>query len=162
MPAAYADCAAVEAAIEGRSQQSGSPPVKAGCRAVTRKLPVRQLPVHAALLAGLVLAALLAWFVLTALPALMLLVGFVLTALLAGLAALLRVALVLLIALRILVLVSHLGCSPVSLETPARQGDNPKLLSRFLVPLLQFSATNWTTSKNTYREVNETPFLLPS
>ncbi len=82
---------------------------------------MRQLPVHAALLAGLVLATLLAGFVLTALPALMLLVGFVLTALLAGLAALLRVTLVLLISLRILVLVSHLGCSPVGLETPARR-----------------------------------------
>jgi hypothetical protein len=95
------------------------------------------------LLAGFALAALLAWFVLTTLAALMLLVRLALTALLARLAALLRVALILLIALRILVLVSHLGCSPVGLETPARRRDNPKLLSRFLVPLLEFSATNW-------------------
>jgi hypothetical protein len=73
------------------------------------------------LLAGLVLATLLAWFILTALPALMLLIRLILAALLAGLAALLRVTLVLLIALRILVLVSHLGCSPVRLETPARR-----------------------------------------
>jgi hypothetical protein len=95
---------------------------------------------------GLILAALLAWFALAALATLMLLVGLILAALLAGLAALLRVTLGLLITLRILVLVGHLGCSPVGLETPARQKDNPDLRPRFLSPLPLLSATNW---KNT-------------
>jgi hypothetical protein len=89
------------------------------------------------LLAGLILATLLAWFVLTALATLMLLVGLILATLLAGFAALLRVTLGLLITLRILVLVSHLGCSPVGLETPrptARQPGPPIEVPRSTAP----------------------------
>jgi hypothetical protein len=114
------------------------------------------LAIHSALLAGLVLAALLAALTgLSTWPTLLLLAGLVLAALLAALTALLRVSLALLVALRIVLFIRHWGRSPVDNGNPrptTRQPATPIGVPGFAAAIPGNSLKNNSKSTNLMKQ----------